>query len=269
MKNNVKFISKVTIAHFVTYLICGLIFSTLFNYDELFQLGNVKYFMRDAYGISSLIGPIFQILRGAMFGAILLLIKDSFMNKPWAWLKLWIIIAGLGIICTPGPTPASIEGIIYSQLPLEFHLKVAPELLVQTLLFSIFVTNNVRVKVLDKFKQPFIVTAISGGLFSISGIILALILDVDFMKSATDIGAYIIMFIALIIVFFMSKYYFDSKVKPTIYYFVCYTALAVGPTIYNYITDSLLKSPLSLIISGFPVIGMWLYCRNIKHNKLS
>ncbi len=266
MKENARFISKVAGVHIITYLICGLVFSQLFNYEELFNLGNTKYFMREAYGLSSLIGPIFQIVRGILFGFILLLIKDSFLEKPYGWLKLWAVVAGLGIICTPGAAPASMEGIIYSQLPLEFHLKVAPELLIQTLLFSILVTDSISIKIPDTLRHPFIVTAIAGGLFSVCGIILALVLDVDFMKSATDIGAFVVMFVALAVVFFMSKYYFASKVNSTIYYFICYIALAVSPTIYNYMSDSLLKSPLSLIISGFPVIGMWIYCKIINNN---
>lgn len=48
-----------------------------------------------------------------------------------------------------------------------------------------------------------------------------------------------------------------------IYYIVCYVSLAGLPTAYNYLTDSLLKSPLSLIISGLPVIvvGIYLFFR--------
>ena len=49
MRTKMKFISKVTVAHFVTYFICGVLFSKLFNYETLFKLGNAKYFMRDFY----------------------------------------------------------------------------------------------------------------------------------------------------------------------------------------------------------------------------
>ncbi len=44
MRTKMKFISKVTVAHFVTYFICGVLFSKLFNYETLFKLGNAKYF---------------------------------------------------------------------------------------------------------------------------------------------------------------------------------------------------------------------------------
>lgn len=262
MKNEkVKFVIKATVAHFVSYLICGLIFSKLFNYEVLFKLDNVQYFMRDAYGNSSLIGPFVQILRGAIIGCILLILKDNVLKMKNSWLYLWIIFAGLGILCTPGAAPASIEGIVYSQLPLEFHLKTAPELIVQTLLFSLWVTGDFKFKISEKIKIPVIVTAISGVGFSIGGIILALVLNVDVMASASDPFAFIVMFIALLIVFFMTKLYVNCRKRwlAFIYYAVCYISLAGLPTGYNYLTNSLLKSPLSLIFSGLPVIVIGIY----------
>lgn len=261
MNEKIKFIIKVTIAHFVSYLICGLIFSNIFNYEVLFQLDNVRYFMRDAYGTSSLIGPFVQILRGAIIGCILLILKDNVLKKKNSWLYLWIIFAGLGIICTPGAAPASIEGIVYSQLPLEFHLKTAPELIIQTLLFSLWVTGDFKFKISEKVKSPIIVTAISGVGFSISGIILALVLGVDVIASASDPFAFIVMFIALVVVFFMTKLYMNNRKKwmSVIYYIICYLSLAGLPTAYNYLTNSLLKSPLSLIFSGLPVIVIGIY----------
>ena len=269
MNEKAKFIIKVTVAHFVTYLICGLIFANIFNYEELFELGNVKFFMKDAYGTSSLIGPFVQILRGAIIGCILLILKDNVMKKKNSWLYLWIIFAGLGIICTPGAAPASIEGIVYSQLPLEFHLKTAPELIIQTLLFSLWVTGDFKIEIPEKVKIPIIVTVISGVGFSIGGIILALVLGVDVMASASDPFAFIIMFISLFVVFLLTKLYMNNRKKwmPAIYYIVCYLSLAGLPTIYNYVTNSLLKSPLSLVFSGLPVIVIGIYIFFIKKTQ--
>lgn len=262
-----KFIMKVTVAHFVTYVICGMLFSTLFNYEVLFQLGNAKYFMKDFQGTSSLIGPFVQILRGMLIGCILLVLKDNVLSQKRAWLHLWIIFAGLGVICTPGAAPASIEGIVYSQLPLEFHLKTAPETLVQTLLFSLWVTSDFKWKIPEKFKVSAIVTAVSGVGFSLGGVLLVLVLQTDIMKSASDPFAFLIMLIAMIIVFSATVLYMKSKKERLFtlaYYLVCYFAIAVLPTIYNYLTDSILKSPLSLVFNGLPVIGIGIYLSSIK-----
>lgn len=81
------------------------------------------------------------------------------------------------------------------------------------------------------------------------------------MASASDPFAFIVMFIALVIVFFMTKLYMNNRKKymSVIYYVICYLSLAGLPTAYNYLTNSLLKSPLSLIFSGLPVIGIGIY----------
>lgn len=266
MRKNLRFVLKAVAAHVVTYILCGLVFSTLFHYDELFQLGNAQYFMREAYGLSSLIGPIVQVFRGAALGFILLLFRDSFMGKPYAWLRLWAVVAGIGIICTPGPAPVSVEGIVYSQLPLEFHLKIAPELFIQTLLFSIWMTSSVKFSLSEKIKPLLSVTVIAGVGFSLGGILLALVLGVDFMQSATDVFAFVVMFIALITVFFITKWYLikKNKKRAVLYYLICYAALAGLPTAYNYLSGSLLKSPWSLLISGLPVLVIALFLERKK-----
>lgn len=261
MKKNLRFVGKITIAHTVTYFVCGLIFATLFDYENLFQLGNAQYYMRDAYGVSSMIGPVAQIIRGAILGAVLLLIRDSIWGKQFPWLRLWGVLAGIGIICTSAAAPVSIEGLVYSKLPLEFHLKTSPEILTQTLLFSVWVTESIPLKLPAKYKTHFIVTAIAAVGFSLGGVLLALALHADVMKSASDPFAFVVMAFALAIVWVQTTWYqrHHSKRNLCICCVVFYLALAGLPTVYNYLTDSLLASPLSLIFSGLPVIGIGIY----------
>lgn len=117
MKEYIKFITRATAIHILTYLVCGVVFLTLFHYTELYQIGNVKYFMSPVGSFSSFLGSVFQIVRGLFFGFILLLLEENVIQKKHGWLRLWGIIVGIGIINTPGPAPCSIEGIIYTQLP--------------------------------------------------------------------------------------------------------------------------------------------------------
>lgn len=271
MNQKVRFVIKAAVAHFVTYLICGMVFSTLFHYKTLFELGNAKYFMRDFYGNSSLLGPFAQFFRGLLIGGTLLILKDNLLKEKRAWLSLWILFASLGIVCTPAPAPVSIEGIIYSQLPLEFHLKTAPEILVQTLVFSIWVTSDFKWKMSEEIKVSAIVTAISGAGFSLGGILLTLALKADIMAGAGDPIAFVIMFIALAVTFFATKWYVkgkNSKLRIIIYYSVYYLVMAVLPTLYNYLTDSSLKSPLSLIFSGLPIIVTGIILSKINRSKM-
>lgn len=264
MENKLKFIGRVTIIHITTYILCGMVFSTLFNYQKLFLLENVESFMRPFGGISTLIGPLVQVIRGVLFGIVLLFIKDIFVGK-YGWLKLWSVIAIIGIINTPGPAPFSIEGIIYTQLPLEFHMKGAPEILVQTLLFSYFVAKPKKAKHRNKFveenKVAFIAAMIAGIGFSASGIILTLILKADIMAGTNDAGAFIIMFIAMFAVFLTTKWYCktDKKFKAIILAVVCYIVIAIMPTMYNFIVNSPFKSLLSLAINVVPVVIILLF----------
>ena len=137
----IKFITKVTIAHFVTYMICGVIAMTLFNYyDHVEAVG-----MKSADEINMLIWLIGQIIRGVLFGIVIWWIKDSIIGKKLAWLKLWAILVIVGIFNVYGVMPGSIEGFIYlvpssEPLPLAFVLGSTAEIIVQPLLFSIIVT---------------------------------------------------------------------------------------------------------------------------------
>ena len=49
MKENVKFVIKVAVIHLLTYIVCGMIFASVFDYEHLFKLGNAQYYMKDAY----------------------------------------------------------------------------------------------------------------------------------------------------------------------------------------------------------------------------
>lgn len=261
MKEKSKFITRIMMIHIFTYLICGVIFSALFHYDTLFQQGNVKDFMWPVGSSSSLIGPAFQIVRGLLFGVILLFLK-SVMQQKGGWFKLWIIIAGIGIINTPGPAPCSIEGLIYTQLPLEFHLKAAPEILAQTLLFSYLAVNLDKLNFLGlkKYKLPFISAAAASVMFSLSGVALALILNLNLMAGMSDIGAFVVMFIAAVSVFLVSMWYQSTayRFKHIVFLFCCYMVLAVIPTFYNFMAGSIFASLLTLGINALPTLILFI-----------
>ena len=83
-----------------------------------------------------LAGPFLQPIRGVLFAMAIWPIREVIFNKNLGWLKLWMIIVFLGILSTPAASPCSMEGIIYTQLPLKFHLIGLPEILLQTMTFS-------------------------------------------------------------------------------------------------------------------------------------
>lgn len=265
---NTSFIFKVTAIHVLTYIICGMIFCVLFNYKELMALDNAVYFFKqDVQSIS--IGPVIQIIRGFLFGLVLLLFRDSYENKKYGWLRLWLIMVVIGIINTPSTSPGSIEGLIYTQLPLELVIKGMPEILIQTLLFSILVTApKNKFAIPYKWRKTLITAVIAAIGFSLSGIVLTVVLD----KNPLEVGfsdpvAFVVMFVAVVIVGLMTLWYINQrgKMASILYYAVCYLALAVLPTIYNIYVDSELQSYWSLLISALPVLVIAAYLESTKN----
>lgn len=273
MNNNLKFILKTTWLHIVTYILCGIIFSSIFNYHNLFAIDGVDKFMREFEGLSTLLGPLVQIIRGVLFGLVLILFKDTFINKKYGWLRLWIILGIIGIINTPAPAPFSIEGLVYTKLPLEFHLKGAPEVLIQTLLFSYLLTKpkrNRNIKFIKNNKNEFIIAIVCMVLFSLSGILLSLIKGIDIVASTSDVRAFGVMFIAVISTFFISKFYpkIKSKFKDILVLATLYFLLAILPYIYNLLTKSPFNTNLTLLINIVPTAVVLLLIKsNCKNNK--
>lgn len=142
LKERNKFIFKITIIHIITYVACGIIFMTLFDYQStLSQAG-----MRDTNSLIVGLAPAFQILRGVLFGIVLWLLRNSFMHSKYGWLIIWMMIVIVGIFNTPSTAPGSIEYFIYYEPvgePWNLEIGGMIEILTQTFLFSVISFKSV------------------------------------------------------------------------------------------------------------------------------
>ncbi|MDR2118917.1 MAG: hypothetical protein LBP25_05240 [Tannerellaceae bacterium] len=142
-KDNMKFISKVMVSHIITYIFCGILFSTIFNYqNDLLEQTN----MRNMDDTLVKMAPLFQIIRGLLYGLVLVFLKDSIIYEKYGIIKLYILMIIIGIINTPAPSPGSIEGFIYIKndlisTNLDFGVL---EIIIQNLLFCILVCTKWR-----------------------------------------------------------------------------------------------------------------------------
>lgn len=136
-RNFLRFAGRVTLIHTITYFIFGIIFSNLFNYQELFNLKPISGFMRSIDSPWVIAGPFLQPLRGLMFAIALWPLRQLFIAKKDGWLLIWGLFLAFGIIGPPAAAPCSIEGAIYTKLPLWYHLLGLPEIMLQTLAFSL------------------------------------------------------------------------------------------------------------------------------------
>lgn len=261
--SNSLYVVKVTFYHIITYIVAGIVFSTLFNYRELYQLGNTAYFMRPFDSASSLIGPVFQLVRGILFGLICLLFRPYMKEDKHAFIKLFLIIFAIGIINTPGPAPSSIEGIIYTQLPWQLHVFGLPEVIVQVLAFSYLVAkiDKKTITFPKDITHSLVPAVIAVVCQSIGGVFLSMTVGVDVMSQAGNTGAYVILLAIGLIIFGLTWLYLKHPKWGIQYYLLCYLVLAVYPTVSNYVTDSVFKSPLTLIINTIPVALIWFYLK--------
>jgi len=133
------FFWRVSASHIITYFIIGLIASLMLDYKTSFENPPLSYFMKPVESSWVALGPVLQIFRGLVFSIALWFFKDGFINTSLGWLKLWLLIVGLSILSTTGPAPGSIEGIIYTKIPLITQLKAYLEVVPQTMLFSLCV----------------------------------------------------------------------------------------------------------------------------------
>lgn len=135
-KECIRFILKISLIHVLTYIVCGMLAMFVFGYQSsVSQIG-----MRDTKSLIVGLSPLFQIIRGFLFGLIFWIVKDTFLHRKNGWLIIWLMILILGVFNTPSTAPGSIEYFIYCEpIPGAWKIELGGliEILIQTFLFSI------------------------------------------------------------------------------------------------------------------------------------
>lgn len=128
---------KTIVTHTVTYFVMGLLASALLDYTRFFAESSLNLMMRQTSDPWVMVGPLFQPIRGILFGLVFYLLREPFFGKKNGWLVMWIVLVVVGIIGTFGPTPGSLEGMLYTVFPVWVHLRGLPEVLLQSLFLSL------------------------------------------------------------------------------------------------------------------------------------
>ena len=132
-----EIVVKTAVTHTVTYFIIGLFALVIFDYAHLYAETSLNLLMRPLNEPMIMAGPLLQPIRGALFGLVFYLLKEVLFGKRNGWLVLWAMLVVIGIVGTFGPTPGSMEGMIYTILPLWLHLIGLPEVVLQALFLSV------------------------------------------------------------------------------------------------------------------------------------
>lgn len=133
------FIFRFTLVHVLTYFAFGLFAFFAFNYTEGFQSTDVlQDLMRPTDHILVRMGVLFQFIRGPILALAFVLFRKHISEGRYGWLKLFaplFILTGIGAV---NAGPGTIEGWIYTTLPVFSHLSFGLiEVLLQMLAFSL------------------------------------------------------------------------------------------------------------------------------------
>jgi hypothetical protein len=129
---------KSIVSHTLTYFLVGLVASIAFNYSTDFARPELRTYMRQLGDPIIALGPALQPLRGILFALAFYPLREILFKKQNGWLRAWWLLIALGIFSTFGPAPGSVEGAIYTTLPIidQFLSGGMLEILTQSFLFS-------------------------------------------------------------------------------------------------------------------------------------
>jgi len=129
-------VARTVVAHTITYFFMGLLASFFLDYRAAFARPEVACWMRQISDPWVMAGPLFQPIRGLVFALVFYPLRESLFGKKNGWLLMWWILVALGILSTFGPAPGSVEGMIYTRLPILGQMRGWLEVVPQALLLS-------------------------------------------------------------------------------------------------------------------------------------
>ena len=109
---------KTIVVHTITYFIVGLVAFNVFHYAADFAGPQMRTWMRQTSDPIVALGPALQFIRGILFALAFYPLREILFGKKNGWLVTWLLLVAVGIFSTFGPTPGSVEGAIYTTLPL-------------------------------------------------------------------------------------------------------------------------------------------------------
>ena len=134
------FFGRVVVAQLVTYFLMGVLSVGaglhVYAYYGAHPDPLVTALQRPIDSALVMAGPLFQVLRAAIFAVALYPFRGVFLGRKQGVIYLWGLFLALAIFAPAGEAPGSIEGVIYTNLPALFHLIYLPEIILQTLAFS-------------------------------------------------------------------------------------------------------------------------------------
>lgn len=133
---------KTVICHTVTYFVMGALAFHFLHYAALLNKPNSG--MRPTTDPLIMFGPALQIVRGVLFATVFYPLRETLFGRKHGWLLIAWILIGVGILGTFAAPPGSLEGFIYTTIPVKSQLRGYLEIVPQALLLSVLLFYWVR-----------------------------------------------------------------------------------------------------------------------------
>src|SRR5574341_328353 len=127
---------RTIVVHTITYTVMGILAMTFLNYAEQFSRPDMASWMRPVTDPIVMAGPLFQPIRGLVFALVFYPFREIVFTKKHGWLLMWWTLVALGILSTFGPAPGSLEGMVYTTVPIQNQLTGWLEVIPQAFLLS-------------------------------------------------------------------------------------------------------------------------------------
>ena len=128
--------AKTIAVHTVTYLVMGVLASSLLDYASALARPDMACWMRQMSDPLLMAGPLFQPIRGIVFALVIYSLRDVVFGRRHGWLVLWWVLVALGVVSTFGPAPGSLEGLVYTVIPVQAQLTGYAEVVPQAFLLA-------------------------------------------------------------------------------------------------------------------------------------
>lgn len=275
------FVLRVIVAHTLTYFIYGIIMSQIFDYNAIFAREIIRDYMLPIGERNVFLHLFMQPVRGLIFAIALWPIRELLLQRKHGWLILWGLLVSLGILSTPAAAPSSIEGMIYTKIPMWYHLMGIPEITLQTLFFSIWVVwwerQSVKSHVTEPKKGNALLTQIAQAVvnacfgyigYAIGGLLLVALVrpDVDVRATGTDLKMQFMFVIAFIInaitLFWIGRKWRTYQMALWAAFLLFWFIDAIVPWLYQTIVFEGSHVPTVIVLGFFPAaiitISLWM-----------